>query len=54
VADIPIGDQLVRAVAAIDVLQDTIGKHAKILSILADKMAEIDKRVASVEKASKS
>jgi uncharacterized coiled-coil protein SlyX len=50
----PIGDRPIRALATIDELQETIGKHAKILTILADKMTEMDKRLAAVEKATKS
>lgn len=53
-AKTPIGDRLVRAIATIDELQETLGKHAQILSKLADKMAEMDKRLAAVEKAYKS
>ena len=49
----PIGDRLIRALATIDELQVTMGKHAQILTKLADKMAEIDKRLAAVEKATK-
>lgn len=49
----PIGDRLVRAIATIDELQATLGKHAQILSKLADKMAEMDKRLAAIEKASR-
>lgn len=50
----PIGDTILRAIAIIDELQETVGKHAQVLSILADKMAEIDKRLTATEKAGKS
>ncbi len=49
-----IGDRLIRALANIDELQGTIGKHEKIFTILADKMSEIDKRLAAMEKAARS
>jgi septation ring formation regulator EzrA len=52
-AKTPIGDRLIRALETIDELQETIGKHAKIFSILTDKMTEMDKRLAEVEKATK-
>jgi uncharacterized coiled-coil protein SlyX len=54
VARAPIGDRLIRALATIDELEETIGKHTQILSKIADKMAEMDKRLAAVEKAIKS
>jgi hypothetical protein len=54
VAKEPIGDTILRALAIIDELQETVGKHARVLSILADNMAEIDKRLAAIEKAAKS
>lgn len=50
----PIGDRLIQALATVDELQDTAGKHTRILSILADKMAEMEKRLAAIEKALKS
>lgn len=52
-AKTPIGDRLIQALATIDELQGTAGKHAQILSVLADKMAEMDKRLAAIEKAMK-
>jgi hypothetical protein len=54
VATVPIHDRLVRALATIDELQEAIGKHAQILSKIAGKMAEMDKRLAAMEKAIKS
>jgi uncharacterized coiled-coil protein SlyX len=54
VAQAPIGDRLIRALATIDELQETVGKHAQVLSILADKMAEMGKRLAAIEKAAES
>jgi uncharacterized coiled-coil protein SlyX len=54
VAKAPIGDRLIRALATIDELQETIGKHARVLSILADKMGEMDKRLDAMEKAARS
>jgi hypothetical protein len=54
VAKPPIGDRLIQALATIDELQDTVGKHAKMLGILADKMTEIDKRLVAMEKAARS
>jgi hypothetical protein len=54
VAKTPIGDVLARALATINDLQQTAGRHAQILSMLADKMAEMEKRLAAVEKAKKS
>jgi hypothetical protein len=53
-AKTPIGDRLIRALANIDELQETIGKHEKIFTILADKMSEIDRRLTSMEKAIRS
>ncbi len=53
-ATAPIGDRLIRALATIDELQEAIGKHAQILSKIAGKMAEMDKRLTAVEKAVKS
>lgn len=53
-ATTPIGDRLIRALATIDELQEAIGKHTQILGKIADKMAEMDKRLAAVEKAIKS
>ena len=53
-ANTPIGDRLIRALANIDELQETLGKDEKIFTILADRMSEIDKRVAAVEKAIRS
>ena len=50
---LPIGDRLIRALATIDELQETVGKHEQALTILADKLAEISKRLATVEKAGK-
>ena len=47
----PIGDTILRALATIDELQETVGKHAQVLGILADKMAELDKRLAAIEQA---
>jgi uncharacterized coiled-coil protein SlyX len=52
VARAPIGDRLIRALATIDELQETIGKHTQILSKIADKMAEMDKRLTAVERPS--
>jgi len=54
VARAPIGDQLIRALATIDELQETIGKHTQIPGKIADKMAEMDKRLAAAEQAIKS
>jgi hypothetical protein len=54
VAKTPIGDRLVRALATIDELQQTAGRHARILNMLVDKMAEMEKRLAAVEKVEKS
>lgn len=45
------GSRILRALATIDELQETIGKHDKILSILADRLAEIDKCFAAIGKA---
>ena len=52
------GSRILRALATIDELQETIGKHDKILTrladrltILADRLAETDKRLAVIEKA---
>lgn len=53
-AKTPIGDRLIRAIATIDELQDTVGKHAQVLTRLADKMAEMEKRLAAIETAIKS
>jgi hypothetical protein len=53
VAQAPIGDRLIQALVTIDELQETVGKHAQVLSILADKIAEMDKRLAVIEKAKK-
>jgi uncharacterized coiled-coil protein SlyX len=53
VAKAPIGDRLIRALATIDELQETIGKHEQVLGILADKLAEMEQRVAAIEKAEK-
>jgi hypothetical protein len=54
VAKTPIGDTLIRALATVDELQETVGKHAQVLNLLTDKMAEMDKRLAVIEKAIKS
>jgi hypothetical protein len=54
VAKTPIGDRLTQALATIDELQGTAGKHSQILSLLVDKMAEVEKRLAAIEKAMKS
>jgi hypothetical protein len=51
VAKAPIGDRLIRALATIDELQDTAGKHDRILTMLADKMVEMEMRLAAIEKA---
>jgi hypothetical protein len=53
VAKTPVGDTLVRAIEKIDALQRTVGKHTEILTRLADKIAEMDKRLAAIEKAAK-
>jgi uncharacterized coiled-coil protein SlyX len=50
----PIGDRRIRALKTIDELYDTIGEHDEILNRLADKLTEIEKRLAAVEKAGKS
>ncbi len=52
-AKTPIGDTLVRAIEKIDALQQTVGKHTEILTKLLDKLAEMDKRLAALEKAGK-
>jgi hypothetical protein len=43
----------IMALAIINELQETVGKHARALSILADNMAEIDKRLAAIAKAAR-
>ena len=53
-AKAPIGDTLIRALATVDELQETVSKHAQVLSLLADKMAEMEKRLAAIERAIKS
>jgi uncharacterized coiled-coil protein SlyX len=53
-AKAPIGDRLIRALETIDELQETVGKHEKIFTILADKMAEMEERLVAVEKTRKS
>jgi hypothetical protein len=54
VAQTPLGDRLIRALATIDELQETVGKHSQVLTKLAEAMAEMDKRLSAVEKANKS
>jgi uncharacterized coiled-coil protein SlyX len=54
VAKTPIGDTLIRALATVDELQETVGKHAQVLNLLADRMGEMEKRLAAMEKAIKS
>lgn len=53
-AQAPVGERLIRALATIDKLQETVGKHAQVLGVLADKMAEMDKRLIAMEKAMRS
>jgi hypothetical protein len=53
VAKTPIGDRLIRALETIDELFDTVGKHDKILNRLADRLAEVEKRLAALEKVDK-
>jgi hypothetical protein len=54
VAREPIGDTILRAIATIEVLVKTVGDHDKILTKLADKIAEMDERLAVLEKAQRS
>jgi hypothetical protein len=54
VAKTPVGDRLIRALATIDELQETVGKHAQVLTKLAEAVAEMDKRLSAVEKVNKS
>jgi hypothetical protein len=54
VAKTPVGDRLIRALETIDELQETVGKHALVLSKLAEAMTEMDKRLSTIEKAAKS
>jgi hypothetical protein len=54
VAKAPIGDRLIRALATIEELQETVGKHDEILSRLADRLTEMEKRLGAVERAEKS
>ena len=49
----PIGDTILRAIATIDELVETVGKHDQILTKLADRQAEMNKRLAALEKAKK-
>jgi hypothetical protein len=53
VAKTPVGDRLIRALETIDQLQETVGKHAQVLSKLAEAIAEMDKRLSAVEKVGK-
>jgi hypothetical protein len=53
VAKTPIGDKLIRALETIDELYETVGKHDEILNKLADRLAEMERRLAAVEKAEK-
>jgi hypothetical protein len=53
VAKTPVGDRLIRALETIDELQETVGKHALVLSKLAEPMTEMDKRLSTVKKAAK-
>ena len=53
-AKTPIGDRLIRALATIEELQASMGKHAQILTKLADKIAEMDRRISAIEKVGKS
>jgi len=51
VAKEPIGDTILRAIATIGQLVKTVGDHDKILTKIADKLAEMDERLAALEKA---
>jgi uncharacterized coiled-coil protein SlyX len=53
VAKEPIGDTILRAISTIDELLETVGKHDQILTKLADRLAEMDERMAALEKAKK-
>jgi hypothetical protein len=53
VAKVPAGDELLRALATIDKLQETVGKHAEVLNILLDRLAQMDKRISAVERTRK-
>jgi hypothetical protein len=53
VAQVPIGDRLILALATIDKLQETVGKHAAMLSKLGERLDDVDKRLAAIEKAIK-
>jgi uncharacterized coiled-coil protein SlyX len=54
VAKTPIGDRLIRAIETIDELQETLATQTDILIKLADKIDELDQRLAAVEKSIKS
>ncbi len=47
----PIGNTILRAIATINELVETVGKHDQILTKLADKLAEMDERLAELERA---
>ena len=49
----PVGDTLLRAVATIDQLLETVGKHDQILTRLVDLLTQMDKRLSALEKAKK-
>ena len=53
-AQAPIGDRLVRALASIDELQETVGKHDEILTKLVDLISEMNQRLAIIGKAANS
>jgi hypothetical protein len=50
----PVGDRLIRALETIGQLQETVEKHAQVLSKLAEAIAEMDKRLSALEKTGKS